>query len=290
MTLTTAQAFASFQESLTATAYQTGTLIPARRRGVEERLSGAFPSSSDLPFSECKMMGSAAKGTIIRPFDDVDVLAVFSNVKNAWNTYQWDSQSFIYRIRAAYSGLSVQQVGTRGQAVRVFYEGGGHVDIAPVFEVGGGVYKLPAGDGTWISTAPFVASNWYADRHRDLGYQLSPVIRLLKAWNRAHSRRLRSFHLETVAATVFGQLGTDHRVAVLRFFEWSQTRLAVADPGGQSGNLSGYLSWTAHQDVVQALESARVRAANAIAAEQRADHAEAKRQWAVVFGPDFPTS
>lgn len=290
MTLTTAQAFASFQEDLTATAYQTGTLIPARKRGVEERLSGAFPSSSDLPFAECKLMGSAAKGTIIRPFDDVDVLAVFSNAKNAWSAYQWDSKSFIYRIRSAYNGLSVQQVGTRGQAVRVFYESGGHVDIAPVFEVGNGVYKLPAGDGSWIDTAPFIASQWYADRHRELGYQLSPVVRLLKAWNRAHSRRLRSFHLETVAATVFGQLGTDHRVAVQRFFEWSQNRLSVSDPGRQSGDLSSYLSWSARQDVIQSLESARTRVANAVAAEQRADHTEAKRQWAIVFGGDFPTN
>lgn len=181
------------------------------RRGCEgradERLTEKFPSTSDLPFSQTHLMGSSAKNTITRPFDDVDVLAVFSNAKGAWSTYQWDSKSFIYRIRSAHSGVSIQQVGTRGQAVRVFCNSGGHVDVAPVFDAGNGVYKPSAGDGTWINTAPLVGTSWYAERNRGLSYHLSPVVRLLKAWNRAHSMRFRSFHLETLAASGVHQRG-----------------------------------------------------------------------------------
>lgn len=158
MALTTAQAFTQFLDGLTATDYQKTSIIQARKKTVDERLLEEFPSTSDMPYWKGILMGSAAKGTIIRPFDDIDVLAVFSNAGNAWDKYQWDSKSFIYRIRDAYSGVSIQQVGTRGQAVRVFYESGGHVDVAPVFDASNGVYKLPNGTGGWIDTAPTVAN------------------------------------------------------------------------------------------------------------------------------------
>lgn len=184
MTLTTTQAFSKFLEDITATDHQKDVLIPARKRTVDERLFAKFPSTSDMPYSKGILMGSASKGTIIRPVDDVDVLAVFSNVNNAWSKYAYDSKSFIYRIRDAYDGISIQQVGTRGQAVRVFYDGGGHVDVAPVFSKGNDVYHLPDGTGGWLLTAPPIANAWYAEKNRALGYHLGPVVRLLKAAHR----------------------------------------------------------------------------------------------------------
>lgn len=69
-------------------------------------------------------MGSAAKGTTVRPIDDIDVLAVFSNANGAWDSYRFDSQALLYRVRRAYSGLSTAQVGARGQAVRIFFKNG----------------------------------------------------------------------------------------------------------------------------------------------------------------------
>ncbi len=290
MTLTTAQAFAKFLEDLSATSYQKTSFIPSRKKSVDDRLTEKFGAQSDMPFSKGILMGSAEKGTIIRPFDDIDVLAVFSNVGNAWDKYRYDSKSFLYRIRDAYDGLSIQQVGARGQAIRVFYETGGHVDIAPVFDAGDNVYKLPAGDGSWISTSPTIASGWFADRNKALGYNLAPVVRLAKSWNRAHSKRMRSFHLETVAGTMFSQLGTNYRDALHKFFQWAPNHLDVSDPGGQGGSLSSYLTWTGRNELKTALASAAERAGKAIDAESTGDHAEAKRLWKIILGDDFPTS
>ncbi len=290
MALTTAQAFSQFLEGLKATDYQKTSIIEARKKTVDERLFEKFPSTSDMPYWKGILMGSAAKGTIIRPFDDIDVLAVFSNAGNAWDKYRSDSRSFIYRIRDAYAGVSIQQVGTRGQAVRVFYETGGHVDVAPVFDAGDDLYKLPNGTGGWIDTAPTVANEWFATKNRELGYHLAPLVRLGKAWNRAHAHRMRSFHLETVAGTAFASLGSNYRDGLQKFFDWAPSRLSVNDPGGQSGDLSGYLTWTASEQLRQALTSAAGRASKAIAAEARADHAEAKRLWNVILGDDFPTT
>lgn len=290
MTLTTAQAFTEFLGGLTATEYQKTSIIEARKKTVDDRLSEKFLATSDLPYLEGILIGSAKKGTIIRPFDDIDVLAVFSNSKSAWDKYRWDSKSFIYRIRDAYAGLSVQQVGTRGQAIRVFYQTGGHVDVAPVFSAGNGVYKLPNGAGGWIDTAPTIANQWFSTKNQKLNYHLAPVVRLAKSWNRAHSHWMRSFHLETVAGAMFISLGSNYREALQKYFESAPSNLHVNDPGGQSGDLYNYLSYSGQQSLLQALSAAAERAKRATDAEERGDHYEAKRLWRIILGDDFPTN
>lgn len=290
MALTTAQAFAQFLTDITATDFQTKTFIPNRKQSVDTKLFDKFPGTSDIPYSEGILMGSAAKSTIVRPFDDIDVLAVFSNNKGAWAKYQYDSKAFIYRIRDAYNGTSIQQVGTRGQAIRVFYKSGGHVDVAPVFWRGEDIYHLPNGAGGWILTAPVTAKTWFSTRNQELGYNLAPLVRLLKSWNRTHSKRMRSFHLETLAATVFKTLGSNSRSSLQRFFEWAPDRLYVDDPGGQGGDLSSYLTSQGRTELKAVLASAAERAKKANDAEARGDHAEAKRLWKIVLGDDFPTN
>jgi len=280
---------AQFLADISVTDYQKTSIIEGRKNTVTKNLTDVFPASSDLPFSRAGLMGSAAKGTIVRPIDDIDVLAVFSNASDAWSRYRYDSQAFLYRVRRAYDGIETARVGARGQAVRVFFEGGGHVDVAPVFSYGDDVYALPSGNGGWISTAPPVANAWFAERHAELGYNLSPIVRMLKKWNKAHSKRLRSFHLETVAASTFKTLGSNRQSALTSFFEWAPSHLDVSDPGGQSGTLSGYLGWNSRQDVIRALNSAADRAGKAREAEANGDHDEAKRLWKILLGPSFPS-
>lgn len=288
MTRTTSQAMIAFLEDITVTDYQKTSIVQARKTTVEANLKTAFPSTSDLSFSQGVLMGSAAKNTIVRPIDDVDVLAIFSNVNQAWEKYRRESRAFIYRIRSAYDGLSTAQVGTRGQAVRVFFQTGGHVDVAPVFSYGNDVYGLPDGSGGWINTAPTVATSWFTSKNAELGYNLAPLVRMLKKWNGAHSKRLRSFHLETMAGNMFQSLGTGRQVGLQRFFEWAPGRIDVADPGMQSGVLSNYLGFSARQEVAQSFNIAADRATKAVEAESRGDHEEAKRLWRIILGSTFP--
>ncbi|MBT2249031.1 hypothetical protein JHV56_10010 [Arthrobacter sp. BHU FT2] len=284
---TTSQAMAQFLAEISVTDYQKTSIINARKDRVVENLTTAFPVTSDLPFSSAILMGSAAKSTIVRPIDDIDVLAIFSNINDAWTSYRLDSKAFLYRVRRAYNGLSTAQVGARGQAVRIFFNNGGHVDVAPVFYHGNDVYGLPSGDGGWIHTAPTVANKWFAQRHAELGYNLAPLVRMLKKWNNAHSKRLRSFHLETIAAHTFKTLGSNRQNGLTSFFQWAPSFLDVNDPGGQSGMLSSYLSWGGRQEVLQALKSAADRAAKAQQAEASGDHGEAKRLWKIILGSSF---
>jgi hypothetical protein len=288
MALTTYQAFEQFMVDITITDYQKTSIVEGRRKSVIENLTAAFPKTSDLPFHEGRLIGSAAKGTIVRPLDDIDVFAVFSNENDAWSKYRWDSQAFLYRVRRAYEGVETAQVGVRGQAIRVFFKTGGHVDVAPAFMQSTNVYHLPSGDGSWILTSPFVANKWFIEKNAELTYNLAPLVRLLKKWNVAHSKRLRSFHLETMAGHTFGSLSSNRRTALQKFFEWAGGHIDVYDPGGQSGLLSGYLSWTARDEVRKSFDAAEDRASRAVSAEDSGDHEEAKRLWRIVLGSSFP--
>lgn len=288
MTQTTSQAMAAFLESITATKHQKEVLVPARVAKVQEYLEDLFSPESDMPFLKVHLMGSAAKNTVIRPVDDVDTLAVFSNENWAIWKYQRDSKAFLYRVREAYKGVSVQQVGARGQAIRVFFESGGHVDVAPVFEESAGVYLLPNGSGGWMRTSPLEATSWFLRKHSELNYQLAPTVRLLKAWNRAHSSRLQSFHLETMAASCFATLGANRQSALECFFEWAPRNLHVADPGGQSGSLSTYLTQSQQEQVLRSFQLAHARCQLANSFEATGDHQTAKQYWQQNLGKGFP--
>jgi Second Messenger Oligonucleotide or Dinucleotide Synthetase domain len=293
MSLTTRQAFDQFLEDISITEYQRTVTVPARQSAVVEHLTDSFLSTSDMPFVESCLMGSASKGTIVRPIDDVDVLAKFSNVNRVWeDKYANDSQAFLYRIRNAYAGAVTSQVGARGQAIRVFFKAGGHVDVAPVFiQTGDGQsFYLPDGSGGWILTSPFVANTWFSNRNTNFNYNLAPMVRLVKKWNGAHSKRLKSFNLETMAASMFTAMGTNHRKNLLVFFQSASNWMDVNDPGGHTGLLSGYLSLLTRDDVRRSFDTAADRAGRAISSEEGGNHDEAKRLWSIVLGPGFPVN
>lgn len=289
MAATTAKAFDEFKERLRLTDAQK-SVVADRKRVTAGYLERSFPSTSDLPLRTTILMGSASRKTIIRPLDDIDVLAVFDNKDSIFEKqYQWNAQKFLYRVRDALNAYSVQVVGARGQAVRLFYKSAPHVDIAPVFQYQSGGYALPSGNGGWITTDPGEHDAYIDRRHTELNHRLKPMIRMIKRWNNVHSKHLKGFHIEVMLANVFSNLGGDSRDACEKFFAWGQNYLDASDPAGHGGNLSSYLSLSARQSVLSNMKSSHARAVSANIAEARGDHAEAIRLWRIVFGDDFPT-
>lgn len=286
--ITVAQAFTNFLTNISASKYHNETLIPARKKSVLENLEETFPADSDMPFWKAYLIGSASKGTIVTPIEDVDVLAVFSNENDAYEKYKNNSQSFLYRITRAYDGVSTQEVGARGQAVRVFFQSGGYVDVAPVFENGDN-YIIPAGDKTWLTTSPLKANSWFEEQNKELDYHLKPIVRLVKKWNKEHSSHFNSFHLETIVAHTFSSMGSNYRDTLMKFFLWAPNHINVYDPAGFSGDLSSYMTYQQRSNAIQVLNSAYERAKKAVEAENVGDHDEAKRLWSIVLGDDFPS-
>lgn len=289
MAATTADAFNEFHERIKLSQNQL-TTIASRREVTHGYLKSAFGADSNMPLNGTFLIGSAQRKTIVRPpFDDVDVLAIFQNRDGIFETYRHDSQKFLYRVRNALNTYQVQVVGARGQAVRLFYQSAPNVDIAPVFKWSTGGYALPAGDGTWLTTDPFVQAKWINERDQALGHHLKRIVRMLKQWNRSHSSRLKSFHLEVMAASLFSQLGSNSRQALHVFFEHASSLLSVHDPAGYGGDLSGAMTLLQKGEVIASFGAARDRAKNALDAEAVGDHKEAIRLWRIVLGEQFPS-
>jgi hypothetical protein len=163
------------------------------------------------------------------------------------------------------------------------------VDVAPVFALQGGGYYLPNGRGGWLKTDPDFHKRWISDANARLGYKLKPFARLMKRWNRVHSQRLSSFHIEVMVANTFSAIGSNSRTAAAMFFQDGASYLRSHDPAGYSGDLAAKLTWNQQQAVQQSLDSAKHRADRALAAERAGDHAEAIRLWKIVFGEEFPS-
>ena len=286
--LTTAEAFDEFHRKIKLTPKQRQT-INERRDNIEGYLREAFPTGSDLPFKAVQLIGSGRRNTMIRPLNDLDVMASFTNRDEIFERYRDDSRKFLYRVRDALSTHSdVKVVGARGQAVRFFYSDGLHVDIAPVFKWKGDGYALPSGKGNWLTTDPEVHQEYLKQRAAASGGDLQAHIRGLKKWNRAHSNRMKPFHLEVLAASAPVSLADDRGAGFQAFFEHAKNHLKVADPAGYSDDLSGYLGFWSKDAVRESFSEANRRAKKALKAEQRGDHKEAIRLWRVIFGDDFP--
>ncbi|HWJ96636.1 MAG TPA: hypothetical protein VNQ33_00670 [Acidimicrobiales bacterium] len=237
------------------------------------------------------LIGSADRGTLIRSLDDVDVMAEFTNKDNIFEQYRHNSGAFLQRIRTALqASTSIASIGARGQAVRLFYTSGAHVDIAPTFKWSSGGFALPSGEGGWITTDPEVQATWMAGRREVLGSHLTPIVKIAKRWNRVHSSRLSSYHVEVMTATMFGSLSGNYRDAMKCWFDWAPQYLDVNDPAGHSGSLGTSMTYATRTALKSRLAEAKTRAVKALAEEAAGNHTEAKRLWKIELGDEFYTT
>ena len=87
---TTAQGFTAFLETISPTDSQRQD-ITAKRQSTEKYLREAFPQSGTMPLKRVILIGSADRGTIVRPVNDVDVMAEFTNKDDVFEQYRRDS-------------------------------------------------------------------------------------------------------------------------------------------------------------------------------------------------------
>lgn len=287
MPYTSQASFNRFSDNIRLTDSQSD-LVKSRNDVAYNLLKKSFGASSNMQLLRTSLIGSAQRDTIVRPLNDVDMVAVFDHT-NVWPEYQVDSFKFLYRIRSSISDLTQVQAGARGQVVRLFYQQEPHVDIVPAFSRQGGGYLIPGGSGDWLSTDPDSQAEYMARRQRELSYCLKRFVRMLKHWNRAHSKRLQSFHLEVIASETFRTLGANDRGESRVFFGAAGSNIDVYDPAGHGGNLAQYLTPRRRNEVLRSFESALDLSERSIDAESRGDHATAIGLWRRVYGDYFPT-
>jgi hypothetical protein len=167
------------------------------------------------------------------------------------------------------------------------------VDVVPAFNRQNGGYLIPdPRNKSWIQTDPKTHIQQWIESNKYHEGRLVPFIKMIKAWNRAHSWRFESFHLEAVVRQTFAYTKiVNYADASLHFFKNAYNNITVADPAGYGGSLSGYL--TGNPAVLTAvytsLSSAAQKADEAIAFNSAGSNEKAIGKWGVIFGDFFPS-
>ncbi|MCI1712645.1 SMODS domain-containing nucleotidyltransferase [Bifidobacterium tibiigranuli] len=289
MALTTWDAFNEFYDRIQVSP-QLRAKVKQRQSAVIDALRRAFPSTADIRYRSTTLTGSLGRGTASNPADDMDLLVHLSVDNSLWDSgYSSNSSDFLYRVKNTLNSAStVQKIGARGQAVRLFYSDNLTVDVAAVEKYTDGSFAIPDGHGNWLKTNPLKHAEYIDARNAELGGNLKRFVQIVKQWNMAHGSRLQSFHLEMLAARTFSKLGANSRDALEIFFRHNLNNLRVEDPAGFSGDLSTYLTPAQAQLVNQSLQTALDRAHAANKAANSGDHREAIRLWRIILGDNFP--
>lgn len=159
------------------------------------------------------LSGSYARDTALAPIDDVDIIVLID--PEGWPRNFWSAkpepeqilQSFARAIRYRYPNSSVH-VQRRSVCLTLNHL---YIDIVPGIEChdGGDRIQIPDTDsGDWITSAPKRHTAIATEINQMHGGRFKPEVKLLKYWNYQlpQSARLKSFAIETLAATLFSNV------------------------------------------------------------------------------------
>lgn len=164
--------------------------VESRRREILSLLGKSFEIVGAFP------TGSLVRRTGLRSKSDLDVFVALG----ARHFGGRPPRQVLEDVRAALSDYNAQIVRKNGQAVTLYFKTWPNVDIVPAAMVGGATgFKIPnSNDGAWIGTNPLAHDRVVAGL-TEAGREL---VRIVKAWNHAHSGYFQSFHIEVIAAAL----------------------------------------------------------------------------------------
>jgi hypothetical protein len=284
MPTTVLEGFKQLRSNLEITDLQQGT-VSTRQKNIRSVLD------EGLSVKETFLTGSYMRSTMIGPLKkaDVDVFAVL-DVKY----YQQSGQAALLDTvkRVLKKHYNTPDISRNGQAVTITFSDF-VVDVVPGFYRTGGGYLIPDSPrGVWISTDPSRHVQLWSEANAYHRGNLIPLIKMIKAWNRAHSSLLRSFHLECLVRQILTGITISDFPSGARYV-FDKARLAVKgivlDPSGYGGNVGNYLDTQVKIDaVVSRLETAYQRARDAEQFDKAGRPKDAFDKWRMIFGDYFP--
>jgi len=284
-TSSSGEGFEQFQSNLEITDLAPRA-IAERRVDVKEKVA------KDLAVLDVVLTGSCKRGTMIGPLEEADVeFCVILDLARHFPDWTGPAKlldQFQDIVQRHYHESTRRS--RNGHAVTVGFPDF-MVDIVPAFVFAGGGYLIPDSHGKrWISTDPERQVEIWT--RADLAHRgkLIPLIKMIKAWNKCHGRKLRSFHLESLILKVFATASIwDPRQAVADFFDKASHHVDyVLDPSGHAGNLGYYLDFSSKHAVVDILNAAQERTMAAIHFADFGKPEKAFGAWRAIFGNYFP--
>lgn len=262
---------------------------------IKSRLKTSFGVNRLVP------IGSVSRNTSIRGWSDVDLLAVFSRSDARWGKDYVNSDTFVKRIRQDLEDrFHATTIRKDSQAIVLhFAKGEEPVDVVPAyfheFRSGGTapIYKIPDGSGGWLETAPQAHGKYLADANTRSGGKLRKTVQIIKYWKtcRTPTVHLSSIYLELFLASraiCTGMKGYS-RCLYEAFDALSKHECrGIEDPVGVAGTLYAVQTTAQWEALKSSLNYAKDHAGRALVAEANRNHAEAVRQWGIVFNGSFP--
>lgn len=246
----------------------------------------------DLAVVDVRLSGSHKRNTMIAPLReaDVELLVVLDS-----SGYSPDRQApanllDLLKNTARKRFVESTDLSRSGHAVTICFSDY-KVDIVPACPFAGGGYLIPDCQGRrWVSTDPEKQAEIWREADRAHHGKLIPLIKMIKAWNRCHGKKLRTLYLESLVLRVFTtSLIGDYWHAVKDFFRKAPVHLDfVQDPCGTAGTLRYCLDFAEKHLVVDYLEDAYERAQEAIYLADFGNTDEAFKKWRAIFGDYFP--
>jgi hypothetical protein len=290
MAKTILESFKVFKSNLEITNPQAST-VSTRQQNVRAAVE------NDLAVLDSFLSGSYSRQTLIAPLRqaDVDIVMVldpkyFHNY-NGQNGGQAGLLDLLKRVlKKTYP--STPDISRNGQAVTIQFTDFA-VDVVPAFNRQGGGYLIPNSmTQVWLSTDPKKHVEIWSTANQSHGGDLVPLIKMLKAWNRATSTFLRSFHLETMVLQILNNVTISDFPSGARYvFDKGRDYVTKQnpDPAEYGDDVGGYLNTEEKvKNAVSRFETAYTRALKAEDLAYRSYVPDAVNMWRMIFGDYFP--
>lgn len=245
----------------------------------------------DFTIIESFATGSIPRFTAVSGYADADVIVALHYSKHIKD--KLPSQV----LKAVRDSLGEYETRVRrnGQAVTLTYKTWPNVDIVPASRVVNDAkevtsYSIPdMNQEQWLSSRPKRHSRNIEDRSSTCGASFRKIIKMAKWWNHQHSSFLQSYHIEVMALNAFTASLRDMPWDVFQFFDKAHA-LAGSSLWHDGSFADSYLSYSARQEVLKRLATARSLASDAWYATYGTndDHQTAIGKWRQIFGTKFP--
>lgn len=295
---TTAEAFEEFRSRLELSETERKDAI-RRHKDVRAVITEKFEIEGDG-----FLTGSYARHTKTKPLKDVDI---FFPLKGDDLDLAWRNKGPAAILEAFKSclekvyGKEAVELGRRcvtvtfDKANPTVSEDGKvlSIDAVPAIALAD-CYEIPDRIlGRWIKSNPEIHMAESTAKNKSLDGKWVPLVKMLKAWNRAAGGPIEpSFLVEVMAQGLVDGPFTTFPSEVRRFFAAAMDGVMLdwPDPAGFGPPVSDQMTPAKRQKAVEALRKAEVQAARATRLEKEGKQGEALVAWREILGRYFPTT
>ncbi len=212
-------------------------------------------------------IGSHARGTAVRSYSDLDVLAVLRRNEAKWGRRIVSSETLLSRVREDLKERfqSTHIRADQQAAVVGFAQGRQSLDVVPAlwgrFSAKRPVYSIPDGYGGWLETSPEAHNRQFRIANLRSARKLERLCRLMRWWkfSRAQPIPLQTFHTDILFAVEDACVGakpyTHCLYSAFRLLATRQCR-ALKDPVGIAGNIPAAKTDAQREVLMDAVEYA----------------------------------